>query len=189
MKKLEHTIVSLMPLEWEHIDGIHAAAQHANIWKHMSVDLTSKEACRQYVKDALKKREQGTDFAFVVFHHETKQIIGCTWFLDLQPAHKRVEIGSTWLNPDYWRTPVNTHCKWLLLQYCFEERGYHRVQIKTGHLNERSQRAIERIGGVKEGVLRNHMIQRNGSIRHTVVYSITREDWPKIKRLFLEQLL
>ncbi|MEK4029564.1 GNAT family N-acetyltransferase [Pseudobacillus sp. FSL P4-0506] len=189
MRKLENKVVSLIPIQLEHIDGIHTAAQDMSIWEHMSVNLMTKEDCRNYVEDALKKRESGTDFAFVIFHNDTKQIIGCTWLLDIHPAHKRLEIGSTWLNPNYWRTTVNTNCKWLLLQHCFEELDYNRVQIKTGHRNVRSQKAIERIGGIKEGTLRNHMIQRNGDIRHTVMYSMTQEDWPKVKQLFLAQLL
>lgn len=189
MEKLTNGIVSLIPISLEHTDGIHAAAQDIDIWEHMSVDLTNRENCLEYVQDAIKKREAGTDFAFVIFHNETNTIIGCTWFLDIYPNHKRVEIGSTWLNPKYWRSPVNTNCKWLLLQYCFEVLKYNRVQIKTGHRNLRSQKAIERIGGVKEGILRNHMIQRNGDIRHTVMYSITIEDWPKTKQAFIEKLL
>ena len=110
-------------------------------------------------------------------------------FLDIAAAHKRLEIGATWVQPCFWNTNVNTICKYLLLQYCFEARELNRVQIKTGHENYRSQKAIERLGATKEGYLRNHMVQRNGKIRHTVIYSIIKEDWPAIKQRFLENLL
>lgn len=189
MEKLQNELVSLLPIEMEHVEGIHQASQDEHIWTHMSVDLTTKEYCVRYVQDAIQKRENGTDFAFVIVHNKTSRIIGCTWFLDIHPSHKRLEIGSTWLNPHFWRTSVNTNCKWLLLRYCFETLQYNRVQIKTGYRNKRSQQAIERIGGVKEGILRNHMIQRNGDIRHTVMYSITKEEWPKTKQRFIEELL
>lgn len=179
MDILENNVVTLMPLEKEHIDGIYEAAQAVEIWQHMSVELTTRQACEHYVADALQKRHNGSDFAFVIIHDQ--RIIGCTWFLDISAQHKRLEIGSTWLHPDYWRSPINTNCKWLLLNYCFETLHFQRVQIKTGHENIRSQQAIERIGAVKEGILRNHMIQRSGNVRHTVMYSIIKEDWPQTK--------
>lgn len=92
-----------------------------------------------------------------------------------------VEIGWTWLTPSVQRTGVNTECKYLLLRYAFEEMGAIRVQLRTHHLNTNSQRAIERLGAVKEGILRNHMIMPDGSYRHSVYYSIIESEWPSIK--------
>ena len=189
MKTIENDVVALVPMQREHIDGIFEVAQNSRIWEHMSVDLTTKENVIRYVEDALNKRANGTDFAFVIIDQLTKKIIGCTWFLDIEMSHKRLEIGSTWITPSHWRTSVNTNCRCLLLQYCFEELQLHRVQIKTGHENVRSQKAIERIGATKEGVLRNHMIRKEGMIRHTVIYSIIQEEWPQIKQHFEESLL
>lgn len=183
MKTLENEIVKLIPMESFHVEGIWEAANEQKIWEHMSVDLTDKRNVEQYVQDAQEKRAAGTDFAFIVADAKSNEIIGATWFLDISIPHKRVEIGSTWLNPKSWRTNINTNCKLLLFTYCFEELGVNRVQIKTGHENVRSQRAIERIGAVKEGVLRNHMIRKGGRIRHTVMYSITKEDWSEVKGL------
>ncbi|MBT2689411.1 GNAT family N-acetyltransferase [Bacillus sp. ISL-47] len=173
----------------EHIEGIYEASQDKRIWEHMSVDLTDKRRVIQYVEDAIQKREQGTDFAYVIVNKNTGKIIGATWFLDISNQHKRLEIGSTWVNPIYWRSNINTNCKYLLLKYCFEELSLNRVQIKTGHKNIRSQKAIERIGAVKEGILRNHMIRKEGTIRHTVLYSVIKEEWDKVKRQFEERLL
>lgn len=189
MKKLENNVVALVPMNSEHIDGIFEAAQDSRIWEHMSVDLTTKENVIGYVQDALNRQAKGTDFAFVIMDQLTGKIVGCTWFLDISMPHKRLEIGSTWITPSYWRTSVNTNCKYLLLQYCFEELQLNRVQIKTGHENLRSQQAIERIGATKEGVLRNHMIRKEDMIRHTVMYSIIQEEWPQIKKHFEECLL
>lgn len=189
MKKLENNIVQLIPIEWEHVEGIYEAAQDKRIWEHMSVDLTEKRNVMEYVKEAIQKRNNGTDFAYVIVNKKTGEIIGATWFLDLSKQHKRLEIGSTWLNPIYWRSNINTNCKYLLLKYCFEELQLNRVQIKTGHENLRSQKAIERIGAVKEGILRNHMIRKEGIIRHTVLYSFIKEEWGKAAKRFEEQLL
>ncbi|KON88815.1 GNAT family acetyltransferase [Sporosarcina globispora] len=189
MQKLENNAVQLIPMGLEHAEGLFEAAQDKRIWEHMSVELTEKSCVRQYVQNALQKREQCTDFAYVIVNKKTEKIIGATWFLDISEQHKRLEIGSTWLNPNFWRSNINTNCKYLLLKYCFEELSFNRVQIKTGHENLRSQKAIERIGGVKEGILRNHMIRKEGIIRHTVLYSVTTEDWSNVKKHFEEHLL
>lgn len=189
MQKLENNVVQLIPMELEHVEGIYEAAQDKRIWEHMSVDLNEKSCVLQYVQDALQKREQGTDFAYVIINKKTENIIGATWFLDISKQHKRLEIGSTWMNPIHWRSNINTNCKYLLLKYCFEELSLNRVQIKTGHENLRSQKAIERIGAVKEGILRNHMIRKEGILRHTVLYSVIKEDWGKVKKSFEEHLL
>ncbi|WP_307258407.1 GNAT family N-acetyltransferase [Oikeobacillus pervagus] len=189
MKKLENNIVRLLPLELEHVEGIYEAAQDQRIWEHMSVDLTDKSRVYQYVQDAEQKRRNGTDMAFVIINRKIEKIIGATWFLDISTQHKRLEIGSTWIHPHYWRTNINTNCKYLLLKNCFEELHLNRVQIKTGHENIRSQKAIERIGAVKEGILRNHMIRKEGPIRHTIMYSVIKEEWTKVKKHFEEHLL
>lgn len=186
---LENDVVLLRPVELSDIDEILEAAKDEKIWEHMSVNLVTKEAVEKYVEKAIKERNAQVSYMFVIIDKNTNKIVGCTSFLDISLAHKRLEIGATWLNPIVWRTKINTNCKFLLLQYCFEQLHVNRVQIKTGHQNKRSQKAIERIGAVKEGILRNHMIKRNGTIRHTVMYSIMKEEWPTVKERFIECLL
>lgn len=186
---LQNEVIELRPIQIGDVEGIFRAAQYPEIWEHMSDLLLTEEAVRHYVEKAIQEREAGLSYKFVIVHKESKQIIGSTSFLDIATAHKRLEIGATWLQPRFWESNVNTICKYLLLQYCFEDRELNRVQIKTGHENHRSQKAIERLGATKEGYLRNHMIQRDGKIRHTVMYSITKEDWPVIKQKFLKKLL
>jgi len=186
---LENEIVKLRPVQIDDVEAITAAANDAQIWEHMSVTLLSKEAVQNYIENAIKEREKGISYMFAVIDKKTDAIVGCTSFLDISFPHKRLEIGSTWYNPSVWRSAINTNCKFLLFRYCFEELQLNRVQIKTGHENYRSQKAIERIGAVKEGVLRNHMIRKEGIIRHTVMYSVILEDWTQLKAKFIGHLL
>ena len=186
---LENEAVQLRSIQKTDEEGILKAARYPEIWEHMSVSLLTREAVQRYIENAIKEREANQSHTFVIVDKKTNEIIGSTSFLDIALNHKRVEIGSTWIGPQYWRTNINTNCKFLLLRYCFEELELNRVQIKTGHENFRSQRAIERLGATKEGVLRNHMVRKMGNIRHTVMYSIIKEEWPKIRARFESELL
>lgn len=186
---LENEVVQLRPIELTDVEAIVAAADDARIWEHMSVTLLDRASVENYVKKAIEEREQGISYMFAVIDKSTDTLVGCTSFLDIALAHKRLEIGATWYSPKVWRTAINTNCKFLLLQYCFEVLCLHRVQIKTGHENIRSQIAIERIGARKEGVLRNHMIRKEGTIRHTVMYSVILDDWAEVNERFVEELL
>lgn len=186
---LENDVVLLKPIEFTDMEGIAEAAKDERIWEHMQVNLVTSEAVEQYIQNAVAARNNQTSYVFVIIDKKTNQIVGCTSFLDISLEHKRLEIGGTWLTPSVWCTSINTHCKYLLLSYCFEQLKLNRVQLKTAHTNKRSQTAIERIGAMKEGVLRNHMIRPNGTIRHTVMYSITQEEWPAVKNRFIQELL
>lgn len=186
---LENEIVKLRPVQIDDVEAITAAANDERIWEHMSVTLLTKEAVQIYIENAIKEREKGISYMFAIIDKKTDEIVGCTSFLDISFPHKRLEIGATWYNPRVWRSAINTNCKFLLFQYCFEILKLNRIQIKTGHENYRSQKAIERIGAVKEGVLRNHMIRKEGIIRHTVMYSVILEDWEKLKTMFIDRLL
>jgi RimJ/RimL family protein N-acetyltransferase len=108
--------------------------------------------------------------------------MGMTRFYRIEPEQKRLDIGYTWYTPAYWGKVHNKECKLLLLQYVFEELGFQRVEFEVAHQNIRSQKAVEKIGGVKEGVLRKHGLRSDGSVRHTVVFSIIDDDWPETKR-------
>jgi RimJ/RimL family protein N-acetyltransferase len=125
---------------------------------------------------------------FVVIHLATGMVVGTTRYLEIQLENRALEIGGTWYTPDYQRTAVNTESKYLLLRHAFETLGCVRVQFKTDLRNERSQKALERIGAVKEGVLRNHMILPDGSLRTSVFYSILDGEWPGVKSLLEEKL-
>lgn len=185
---LENEVVKLKPLELSDLPGILETGNYPEIWSHMSTTIEKKEDVNKFVENALKAKNEKTEFPFVIVDKQSGDIIGSTRFMDIDDKHQRLEIGYTWLTPAYWRTAINTNCKYLLLLYSFEHLHLQRVQIKTDHENIRSQKAIERIGATKEGILRNHMIRKDGTTRHTVMYSITIEEWPQVKK-HLESLL
>ena len=185
---LENEIVLLRPLSSEDMVGILAAGSYPEIWRYMSIIIENESHVHNFVDNALSARAENKEFPFVIVDKKSGEIIGSTRFMDIDEKHKRIEIGFTWLTPAYWRTALNTNCKYLLLQYCFEVLSLQRVQIKTDHENIRSQKAIERIGATKEGILRNHMLRKDGTTRHTVMFSITNEEWPEVKNN-LKQLI
>jgi RimJ/RimL family protein N-acetyltransferase len=143
---------------------------------------------RNWLLDILSRAEKGTDLPFVAIQLSTGRVAGATRYLNIMPKDRGLEIGGTWYGPEFQRTPVNTECKYLLLRHAFETLGCIRVQLKTDLRNERSQKAIERLGAVREGVLRNHMILPDGRYRHSVFYSILDTEWPDVKNR-LEQML
>lgn len=187
-KALENEVVLLKPLEQEDTQGLLEAGSYSEIWPHMSTTVEKMVDVNNFVDKALATKREKTEFPFVIVDKKSGQIIGSTRFMDIDETHKRLEIGTTWITPAFWRTAINTNCKYLLLQYCFEVLNLQRVQIKTDHENLRSQKAIERLGATKEGVLRNHMVRKDGTTRHTVMYSITLQEWPQVKH-HLQQLL
>jgi len=185
---LDNEVVVLKPLQQEDARGLLEAGSYPEIWPHMSTTIEKMTDVNNFVDKALEKKREKTEFPFVIVDKKSGQIIGSTRYMDIDETHKRLEIGTTWISPAFWRTAINTNCKYLLLQYCFEVLNLQRVQIKTDHENVRSQRAIERLGATKEGVLRNHMVRKDGTTRHTVMYSITLQEWPQVKKN-LQQLL
>ncbi|MFT9818376.1 GNAT family N-acetyltransferase [Lysinibacillus sp. NPDC056185] len=187
-KALENEVVLLKPLERVDAQGLLDAGSYPEIWSHMSTTVEKMVGVNNFVDKALTTKREKTEFTFVIVDKKSGQIIGSTRFMDIDETNKRLEIGTTWITPAFWRTAINTNCKYLLLQYCFEVLNLQRVQIKTDHENLRSQKAIERLGATKEGVLRNHMVRKDGTIRHTVMYSITLQEWPQVKN-HLQQLL
>jgi RimJ/RimL family protein N-acetyltransferase len=134
------------------------------------------------IATALQGRDAGTSQPFAVIDLAQERVVGSTRYLNWTPQDRGVEIGWTWIAPSVQRTGVNTDCKYLLLRQAFEVLGAIRVQFKTHHLNVKSRQAIERLGAVKEGILRNHMIMPDGSYRHSVFYSIIESEWPQVKK-------
>lgn len=178
---LEGKLVRLEPMSSEHIDGLWEAGKFQQIWSYMSIVMNTPEDTRSFVEQALQNQREGTELPFVIISLETGRIIGSTRFLGISRKDRGLEIGFTWLTPSVWKTAVNTECKWLLLRHCFEELGCIRVQLKTDSRNLNSQRAIKRIGGTYEGVLRNHMVMRDGYIRDSVYFSFIDKEWQAAK--------
>lgn len=175
-------MVRLEPLSEKHIPDLAVAGQDESIWEYMLYGKVTTEAkMRAWVQDLLDRQASGTDLPFAVIHLESGRAVGATRFMEICPEDRGVEIGGTWYAVLYQRTAVNTECKYLLLRHAFETWHCIRVQFKTDLRNERSQRALERIGAIREGILRNHMILSNGTIRHSVYYSILDSEWPVVK--------
>lgn len=174
--------VRLEPLAEAHVPDLAAVGLDPDIWRYMLYgDIDNEEKMLGFVRDLLARQARGTDLPFAVISQESGRAIGCTRYLDIRPRDRGLEIGGTWYGRAYRRTAVNTECKYLLLRHAFEVLGCIRVQFKTDLRNERSQRAIERLGAVREGVLRNHMITPDGTVRHSVYYSILDTEWPTVK--------
>lgn len=140
------------------------------------------------IRQALLETEAGREEAFAIVASSSGRAVGSTRFLDIRRAHRALEIGWTWIGDTWRRTAINTECKLLLLGHAFDAHGAHRVTLKTDARNVRSQRAIERIGGVREGVLRRHRVCWDGSVRDTVYYGIVDTEWPSVKTR-LERML
>lgn len=183
------TYVRLEPMTEAHIPALAAIGAGKEFWNFMVYGkMEDEEDMAGWVRDILLRAENGTDLPFVAIHLESGRVAGATRYLNIMPNDKGLEVGGTWYGLDFQRTAVNTECKYLLFTHAFEKLGCIRVQIKTDSLNLRSQKAIERIGAVKEGVLRNHMILPNGRIRHSVYYSILDSEWSDVKRRLEEML-
>ena len=186
---LEGGVVRLEPLSEAHVHGLAAIGLHDSIWQHMPYGPMRDEAdIGRWVRDILDRSARSTDVPFAVVHLESGRIVGATRYMDIRPADHGLEIGGTWYGPEFQRTGVNTECKYLLLRHAFEVVKCIRVQFKTDSRNVRSQQAIERIGAVREGTLRNHMILPDGTVRHSIYYSILDSEWPAVKPLLQGKL-
>ncbi len=182
-------VVRLEPLTEACIPALAEAGRDPSIWTYMRYGVVdTPQKMRHLVEYLLALQARGSDLPFVVVHQQDACIVGMTRYMDIQPANRALEIGGTWYSPAYQHTAVNTECKYLLLRHAFETLDVLRVQIKTDLRNVRSQRAIERIGAVREGVLRNHMLLPDGTVRSSVFYSILAEEWPGVKA-HLEEMM
>jgi RimJ/RimL family protein N-acetyltransferase len=181
--------VRLEPLGERHVPGLAQVGAEPSIWTYMPYgEVTTESAMQAWVDNLLQHSEAGAELPFAVIHLATGRVAGATRYMDIRPPHRGLEIGGTWYGKEFQRTSVNSECKYLLLRHAFEILGCIRVQLKTDSRNERSQRAIERIGAQREGVLRNHMIMPDGIYRHSVYYSLLDTEWPRVKER-LEEIL
>jgi RimJ/RimL family protein N-acetyltransferase len=184
---LSGKVIELISMTSEHFPELIALANDKRIWQHYTYDGTDPARFKTILEGALTDMENGSQFSFVIFHKQDKKLIGSTRFMEIQYPHRKLEIGSTWLHPDYWGTAVNFECKLLLLTFCFETLGTLRVQLRTDENNIRSQKAIEKIGGQYEGTFRNDMFRDNGTHRNSMYYSIIASEW-KEKKIDLTRL-
>ena len=173
--------VDLVPLEKEHFEELETLAKDKRIWAFYAYDGSNPQVFSNIFNSALDERDAGSQLPFTIYYKPENKIIGSTRYLDIQPKHKKLEIGSTWLHPDYWATAVNLECKLLLLTHCFENLKALRVQLKTDENNIRSRKAIEKIGGQFEGILRKDILRDNNTHRNSAYYSIIDTEWAEKK--------
>ena len=186
---LTRSVVRLEPLSEKHVPDLTVAAHDERIWRYMLyVYPDTEEKMLSWVRDILARQAAGADLAFAVIHRESGRAIGATRYLEIRPEHRGLEIGGTWYATEFQRTAVNTECKYLLLKHAFEVLDCIRVQFKADARKLRSIRAIERIGAMREGVLRNHYILPNGGYRDSVFFSMLDKEWPEAKSQLMGML-
>jgi RimJ/RimL family protein N-acetyltransferase len=177
--------LTLVPLNLSHEGGLKAAAADGQLWTLRITSVPEPEHTKKYIEDALAMREAGHRFAFAVTDTTTGQVLGSTSFHDILPAVQRVEIGYTWYAKSRQRTHVNSVAKLLMMRHAFETLGCRVVGWRTDNFNFASQAAIERLGAKKDGVIRGHALRRDGTIRDTVMYSLSAGEWPEAKAQLL----
>ncbi len=174
--------VRLEPLSLDHVEGLEAAAADGELWKLFFTSVPGPGEARSYVEAALAGQEQGHMLPWAVRDLASGDVVGSTRYHDVLPAVDRVEIGYTWYAERCQRTHINTTCKLLLMTHAFETVGCGVVGLRTDNLNFRSQRAIEALGAKKDGVIRHHALRTDGSVRDSVMYSVTAEEWPAVRK-------
>jgi RimJ/RimL family protein N-acetyltransferase len=173
--------VRLVPLGLEHVDALRAAAADGELWNIRVTSVPDPEDTQGYVERALQGRREGHRLAFAVIDLASGEVVGTTSYHDIVPAIDRLEIGFTWYAKRVQRSHVNTTAKLLLLTHAFDTLGAKVVGWRTDNYNHASQRAIERLGAKKDGVIRHHALRRDGTVRDTVMYSVTAGEWPEVR--------
>jgi N-acetyltransferase len=185
---LTGSVVRLEPLTLEHAAPLARVGLDPELWRWIPTSVTSEDEMRAYVQLALDEQKRGVSLPFAIVSVAENKVIGCTRYMNIEAAHRRLEIGSTWLNAAYQRTRANTEAKLLLLSNAFDTLGAHRVELKTDALNQKSRNAIARIGAFQEGIFRKHLITASGRIRDTVYFSIIDSEWPAVKEKLTKAL-
>jgi RimJ/RimL family protein N-acetyltransferase len=180
---LEGRIVRLEPLGLGHLDDLVDVAFDGDIWRWTVARPTSRDDIRAWIEAAVATREAGTEMAFATIDRSTGKAIGSTRFMSIVPEHRRLEIGWTWVALAWQRRGANREAKYLQLRHAFEDLGANRVEFKTDSLNERANPALLGIGATFEGTFRNHMIMPGNRLRHSNYYSVTVEEWPRVKTM------
>lgn len=186
---LESDRVILKPLLLDYLPDLCKIGFYDEIWNPTGRSILTETQMRNYVETAISDHTDGKSLPFVTVNKNTNEIVGSTRFANIETAHRRVEIGWTWITPKWQRSYINTHAKYLMLKHAFEKWKCIRVELKTNVLNQKSRNAMLRIGAKEEGIFRNHMIQENGTIRNSVYFSIIDSEWPSVKENFETVLL
>ena len=172
---------SLVPLSHSHHDDLVEAVKDGELWSLWYTKIPTPEGLRAEIDRRLELQRQGSMIAFAVIDKSTQRAVGMTTFMNIDAANRRVEIGSTWYRKRVQRSPLNSECKLLLLTHAFEQLNCIAVEFRTHFFNMQSRTAIERLGAKLDGILRQHQLATNGTLRDTCVYSILDREWPAVK--------
>jgi RimJ/RimL family protein N-acetyltransferase len=173
--------VRLEPLVPEHFDALVEVGANRGVFEFFPIQIESPEEVRAYLNFCIAQMQSGEGVTFTTVSLADRRPVGGTSFLAIDRLHRRLEIGGTWIAPEWQRTACNTEAKYLQLRHCFEELACVRVEFKTDSLNGKSRAALARIGAVEEGTFRNHMIMPSGRNRHSVYFSVIDSEWPEVK--------
>ena len=186
---LENERARLEPLTASHFEKLLPVALNKELWEYTSVTVTDEADFRKYFDQALVEKKMQSAYPYAIYDKQAGQYAGSTRFGNIDLGHKRAEIGWTWYHPALQRTGINKNCKFLLLSYAFDVVDLNRVELKTSLTNFKSQGAMLKIGAVKEGVLRRHMVNANGTLRDSVYFSFIKEEWDDIKQEFFPEFI
>lgn len=178
---LEGQHVRLEPLSFDHLDGLCEFGLDEDLWRLTTIQVRTPDDMRVFIEDALRQEKEGTVIPFATVENATGRVVGSTRYLNMDLNNRRVEIGSTWVARPWQRTVVNTEAKYLMLRHAFDTMACLRVELKTDALNERSRKAILRLGATEEGIFRKHMVVAGGRIRDTIYFSIIDSEWPAVR--------
>ena len=185
---LEGKHVRLEPMRVDHLPALCDVGLEPSLWKWTGNVVESSADIEVYVRNALSERDRGTALPFVTIERASGKIVGSTRFGNIDVFNRKAEIGWTWINPQWQRSVINTETKLLMLTHAFETWKCIRVELKTDANNNVSQKAIKRMGGVKEGILRNHMITETGRYRDSVYFSIIESEWESAKAVLASKI-
>ncbi len=185
---LETPRVLLRLLKVEDFTSLQPLTKNEDIWKYFTTQLSSDEELKKWIEEALNARKSFIRMPFTVIDKDTNTICGSTSYGNISFLDKRIEIGWSWLGVDFMGTGVNRHAKFALMSHAFEAMGLERVEIKTDVLNQRARKALLKIGMYEEGVLRSHQQMHSNRRRDTIYYSIIRDEWINVKKLFFSDL-
>lgn len=183
---LESSLIKLVPMTMQHLPAYCLAGNYPEVWQHMPINRCQNlEVAKAWMTEAIDEMAQGLQLAFITIDKKTDQVIGSTRLFRFDDKNKTIELGHTFITPDFQRSYVNSHAKYLLLKHAFEQLNISRVEICTHENNQQSRHAIARIGGHFEGVLRKHRRAPNGDYRNTAMFSIIDDEWPQVKEYLL----
>ena len=186
---LENNRAKLTPLKTSDINELDKIAYDPSLWKLGMSNIKQQKDLEEYIDNALQERSVKSSYPFLIFDKQTNSVAGSTRYGNISFVNKRLEIGWTWIHPIHQGTGLNKACKFLLLQFAFEELKFKRVELKTDVLNQQSQKAMRKIGAKEEGIFRSHSITSTGRIRDSIFFSIIKEEWPEIKTSIFKEFV